>query len=224
MFVIRQYNENNVIPFKVQVSGSKISNAVGGAAFSNIGGELSLEDVTIDSSTLMSVLSTGSLSSNEGSSFLRRVTVTNSSILVREKTTMHRHSNFPHLLTFYPLLLRLQDIFVAFEAADIDAMDITISNMMNIETVFDIAGDGSTVMIENMMANNNDIGQVDPPSLWVGINIRDEAKGIVTNSSFINNTNFRHVYSASNFAVLDVQGSMVDGASGGRVVVSHLDA
>ncbi len=83
MFAVSQQNENGGRPFSVQVSGSTITGAMAGALFSNIGGELSLEDVDVDSSVLMTLVSTGSSSTSEGSTFLRRVTVTNSDIAVR---------------------------------------------------------------------------------------------------------------------------------------------
>ena len=82
MFAVRQQNDNGEQPFKVQVFGGTVTGAMGGAAFSNIGGELILEDVSVDASTFMSLVSTGSTATSEGSTFLRRVTVTNSNIMV----------------------------------------------------------------------------------------------------------------------------------------------
>jgi hypothetical protein len=83
MFAVQQQNSNGKQPFKVQVLGSTITGAMGGVAFSNIGGVLTLQDVSVDSSTLMSLASTGSVSNFElGSTFLRRITVTNSDIVV----------------------------------------------------------------------------------------------------------------------------------------------
>lgn len=83
MFAVQQQNNAGKQPFKVQVLGSTISGAMGGVAFSNVGGLLTLQDVSVESSTLISLASTGSISSFEqGSTFLRRVTVTNSNIAV----------------------------------------------------------------------------------------------------------------------------------------------
>jgi hypothetical protein len=111
-------------------------------------------------------------------------------------------------------------VFVAFAAADMDAMDITMQNLTNIQSVFDISDMGSTLMVENFAAR--DIRPVNPNALWIGFNLRDGAKGTLTNSSFFNSTNSQHLYSASNMATLDIQGSMVTGVSGGRVVVSRV--
>ena len=83
MFAVIQQNGDGGQPFSVQVSGSTISGAMAGALFSNIGGELSLEDVDVGSSVLMTLVSTGSSLASDGSTFLRRVTVTNSDIAVR---------------------------------------------------------------------------------------------------------------------------------------------
>lgn len=83
MFAVKQVNENGAKPFKVQLSGSSISGGNGGVVFSNIGGELTLENVIINSSNLMSLSSTGSSSQgDEGSTFLRGITVMNSTIMV----------------------------------------------------------------------------------------------------------------------------------------------
>ena len=109
------------------------------------------------------------------------------------------------------------------QAADIDAVDVTITEMTNIVTVFDIVGDGTTALLENIVISNNDIAQTNPNNLWTGINIRDNAMGSVSNSSFVKNTNMRHVFSASRSASLDVLRSMVVGASGGRVVVRQFE-
>jgi hypothetical protein len=85
MFAVLQQTEVGQKPFNVQVSSSEITGAMGGAAFSNVGGELMLEDVNVSSATLMALVSTGSsLSGDEGSTFLRGVTVTNSDIVVRK--------------------------------------------------------------------------------------------------------------------------------------------
>jgi hypothetical protein len=121
------------------------------------------------------------------------------------------------------MFLLSQDIFVVMQAADIDAVDVTISGMTNIATVFDVVGDGTTAALEKIIISNNNIGQTNPSNLWTGINIRDNAIGTVISSSFVENTNLRHVFSASLSATLNVQRSMVIGASGGRVVVSQFE-
>jgi hypothetical protein len=118
--------------------------------------------------------------------------------------------------------LFLQDLFIVMQAADIDAIDVTVSEMINILTVFDVAGVGSTAVLENIVISGNDIAQTKPNNLWVGINVRDNAVGSIASSSFIDNSNMRHIFSASTNATLDVQSSVVSGASGGRVVVSNI--
>ena len=54
----------------------------GGTLFSNIGGELSLEDISIENITGITAISIGTLFSLEGSAFLRRVKVSNSDVTV----------------------------------------------------------------------------------------------------------------------------------------------
>jgi len=84
MFAVSQQHPGGQKPFKLQVSDSEISAGVGGAAFSNVGGELTLEGVTVTGSAFATVVSTGTASqSGEGSTFLRSVTVTSSDIVVR---------------------------------------------------------------------------------------------------------------------------------------------
>ena len=65
--------------------------AKGGVLFSNIGGELTLEDVSMVASTLTSIVSTGSSSTTEGSTFLRRISVSNSNISVRADAIAQRN-------------------------------------------------------------------------------------------------------------------------------------
>jgi hypothetical protein len=87
MFVVLQRKGNAQKPFKVQVFNSTISGGEGGTAFENIGGELTLEDVNVATSTLLSVVSTGSAAGNVGASFLRGITVSDSDIMVRGRST-----------------------------------------------------------------------------------------------------------------------------------------
>ena len=107
------------------------------------------------------------------------------------------------------------------QAADIDAVGVTVTEMTNIVTVFDVVGEGTTAVLENIMISSNNIAESNPRNLWTGINIRENAVGTIADSSFVENDNMRHVFSASMSATLDVQRSRVVGASGGRVVVSH---
>jgi hypothetical protein len=107
------------------------------------------------------------------------------------------------------------------QAADIDAMDIIVMDMMNIGTVFDTMGVGSTANIGNLYVRNNHIDVTNPNNLWIGINVRDNAQSTINNSTMVDNTNIRHIFSASNRATMKIQNTMIVGASGGRVVVSH---
>lgn len=67
-------------PFRLEVFGADVKNAFGGVLFSNAGAELSIEDLSVTDSTLMSVVSTADSILSEGSTFLRRVLVTESSV------------------------------------------------------------------------------------------------------------------------------------------------
>lgn len=69
-------------PFRLEVSGAEVKNAFGGVLFSNAGAELSIEDLSVADSTLVSVVSTANSLLSEGSSFLRRVLVTRSNVEV----------------------------------------------------------------------------------------------------------------------------------------------
>lgn len=86
MFAVSQQHPAGQKPFSVQVSDSDISAGVGGAAFSNVGGELTLEGVTVTDSVFATVVSTGTAAqSDEGSTFLRNVAVSSSDIVVRNE-------------------------------------------------------------------------------------------------------------------------------------------
>lgn len=67
-------------PFRLEVFGADVKNAFGGVLFSNAGAELSIEDLSVTDSTLVSVVSTADSILSEGSTFLRRVLVTESSV------------------------------------------------------------------------------------------------------------------------------------------------
>lgn len=83
MFAVRQENDKGGTPFKVQLAEGAVSGGIGGVVFSNVGGVLTLENVMIDSSSFTSVASTGTSSQgDEGSTFLRGVTVSDSIIKV----------------------------------------------------------------------------------------------------------------------------------------------
>jgi hypothetical protein len=103
-FVVQQQNEKGAKPFKLQVFKSLISNGNGGSAFSNLGGELSLEDVTVTDSTFMSLVSSSSLPTDAGSTFLRNTVVQTSAIMVRVWHT------FPELNPFRTELAHTIDI------------------------------------------------------------------------------------------------------------------
>jgi hypothetical protein len=83
MFAVLQQKGNGDKPFNMQVFNSSITGAE--TVFANIGGELTLEDVRVDSSTLMSLSSTGSSTGSVGATFVRGVEVANSDVMVRAR-------------------------------------------------------------------------------------------------------------------------------------------
>jgi hypothetical protein len=107
------------------------------------------------------------------------------------------------------------------DGADIDTMNINVNNMQNLMNIFDITGEGTSAMIDGLVVENNDLSSVTPPVRWTGVNIRDDASGTVTNANFNDNTNVRHVFSASTSSTLNIQGATVTMTTGGRVVVSR---
>jgi hypothetical protein len=95
--------------------------------------------------------------------------------------------------------------------------------MMNMMTIFDIDGQGSYAMIEDLVVANNDLTQVAPPVRWTVVNIRQSATASVVSATITNNTNIRHVFSAQDLSTLDVSHAVVMMASGGLAVVSRAD-
>jgi hypothetical protein len=69
-------------PFRIDVFGAEVTNGNGGVLFSNAGAELSIEDLAVRNSTLMSVVSTANSFISDGSSFLRKIVVSDSDITV----------------------------------------------------------------------------------------------------------------------------------------------
>ena len=104
--------------------------------------------------------------------------------------------------------------------ADIDAIGVNVSGMTSMDNVFDIAGRGSSAMVQNLEISNNDFAGVNPPIRWTGANVRDEAEASFSNVAVSNNSNIRHIFSAVGDSVLMVEDVFVSGAIGGRVVVS----
>ena len=116
----------------------------------------------------------------------------------------------------------MQDVFSTMGAGDIDAVDVTVSNMASFETVFDVVGDGSTAMVMNLLIADNDLSSVDPPIRWTAIMVRDNASGTFIDTVVMNSTNIRHVFSASIFSTLDIRRADLTDLTGGRAIVSLL--
>jgi hypothetical protein len=191
-FAIQQQSEDGGKPFRVELQESQVISADGGVALSNVGGELSLEGVVVDSSILVSVVSTGtSLNGDEGSTFIQDVTVTQSDIT---------------------------DIFVVMEAADIDAMGVNVNNMQNMGTVFDIVGEGSGLMLEDLVITENDLTSVDPQPRWIGVRLTNGATGMVVGATLNGNTNIRHAFSVAGGSSMELTRLFISDASGGRAV------
>lgn len=106
------------------------------------------------------------------------------------------------------------------EAADLDAVNVNILNMQNMLTIFDIEGDGSSAMISDITVIDNDLSGVNPPVRWTGFNVRENAMASIENATITDNTNVRHVFSASRSASVDIEDAMISATSGGLVVVS----
>jgi hypothetical protein len=81
---VQQQNTRNpdVEPFGVVLQDVTVQNGVGGVAFSNIGGVLTIENLVFSGSDLMSGVSTGSIGENIGMALIMDVTVSTSSIVV----------------------------------------------------------------------------------------------------------------------------------------------
>jgi len=113
-----------------------------------------------------------------------------------------------------------QDIFVAMEAADIDAVSVNIQNMETMQNIFDIEGEGSSAMIKDITIAGNDLSGVNPPVRWTGFNVRENAMALIENATIVDNTNVRHIFSASRSASVGIRNAMISMTNGGRVVVS----
>jgi hypothetical protein len=97
MFVVQQVTTDNSEPFQLQVFESEINGGSGGVAFSNVGGELTLENVLVTDSTFQSLASTGTTSvGEEGAIFLRGISIASSSIKVSFMTSVMEILSFKY--------------------------------------------------------------------------------------------------------------------------------
>lgn len=87
MCAVQQQTKDGIEPFGVMGQDVTIHKAVGGVAFSNIGGALSLDSLYLSDCDLVGGISTGSSSGGSvGVTMIKRAVVTKSSILV---SSMH---------------------------------------------------------------------------------------------------------------------------------------
>lgn len=83
MFVVEQQGVGQP-PFQASVVDSAIISGTATIAFLNAGGELNLENISVQDSNINSITSTGSTAQNaEGATFVRGVRVTGGSFTVR---------------------------------------------------------------------------------------------------------------------------------------------
>lgn len=87
MFGILQQTDDGREPFSVTLLDVSVANAVGGVAFSNVGGVLSAQNLQFSGSNLMGGISTGSSifggGINVGMTMVTGVTIASSAIMVR---------------------------------------------------------------------------------------------------------------------------------------------
>jgi hypothetical protein len=83
MFAVQQQKADGTAPFSVTLQDVTVQNGVGGVAFSNVGGVLSIENLEFSNSNLMAGVSTGSTTGGDiGMTMIMSVTVSTSSIIV----------------------------------------------------------------------------------------------------------------------------------------------
>lgn len=107
-------------------------------------------------------------------------------------------------------------------AGDIDAVGVNINNMGSFETVFDVIGEGSTAMVEDLIISDIDFTASDPPLLWTAVTIRENGMASFVDTTVSNSTNIRHVFSAAVSSTLDILRAQISGLTGGRAVVSTI--
>jgi hypothetical protein len=123
-------------------------------------------------------------------------------------------------LTTY-IHFKLQDIFVAEEAARLDAMNVNVFNMQDMMNIFDIAGANTLAVLENIMiVNNNAFTAATPPPRWTGVNVRGGAMAQVTDVVVEASTNVRYVFAAAGGSMISIANFDATDLVGGRAVVS----
>lgn len=105
------------------------------------------------------------------------------------------------------------------EAADIDAISITVAEMKSMETVFNVRGVGSFASIDSLSIANNDFRASGTDSRWIGVDVAMRATASATNLLISNSSHVRHVLSSSSDSSLSVSNSKVIDMMGGRAVV-----
>lgn len=114
----------------------------------------------------------------------------------------------------------LQDLFAAMGGAQLNAAGITVSEMVSMTNLFDIAGPGSVAQIMDVMITDNDFRTTDPPPLWTGVNVRDNAMATATEFVVEDSTNIRYLFGAQGGSMISVDTVDAVNIVGGRQVVS----
>ena len=124
------------------------------------------------------------------------------------------------MLLYHLSICGLKDIFSTMGAADIDAVGVDVNNMRSFEVVFDVIGEGSTALVEDLIISDNNFTASEPSLRWTAVTIRENGMGSFVDTTVTNSTNIRHVFSASISSTLDIVRAEMSGLTGGREVVS----
>lgn len=97
-----------------------------------------------------------------------------------------------------------------------------------IDTVFSIQGSGSSVGVDGLVIENNDLSDLDS-HFWSGIEVRDAAEASFTNVRFCNNAVVENLAAAFEGSTLSMEAVEVCEVTGGSNTVSgpkgfHLSA
>lgn len=109
-------------------------------------------------------------------------------------------------------------MFLFDNGAEVDASVVDVHDMKFIGTVLDIDGSGTSVTIDDLVVENNDLSTLESHT-WTGADIDGGAQMVLTNLRFCDNRNVENVLSSSSASSVSVESAKICGS----VAVSQED-
>lgn len=116
------------------------------------------------------------------------------------------------------LLPLSQNLIVITDESDIDATGVNIQGMNFMESAITISGSGSSIKVDDIAIENNDLSDVDS-HIWTGILVDESSQATISNFTFCNNGLVENVVSSSSGSTVSVESAKVCETTGGDASV-----